>query len=174
MTDDGNSRNGPAANPQVDKLHKSITALKGHLTRNMKELDRSVKFLHDTPHEMQDADVMAKMDKVDTLADKIAAAYEALMDVNPTSLDSYVTKWDQLKEEIAAAKHTAVQAIIASKTTAAQPIRQAPQAGQAQARDSSVRVQTALQPEKLQKDATPAALRSWSRKFKSFFQRLFP
>ena len=149
-----------------DSIKKTINAQKGHLTRHVNELDRAVTFLKSNPHDIQAADVMAKLDKMESYAEKIANNYEKLMEIDPED-DIYATRWETLKEEQAKHRQTAVQAILQSRTAAAQPIAQAPQ--QQRQQSASVKIQTALQPEKLQRDATPAALRSWSRKFKSFY-----
>ena len=154
----------------LEDLTRSITAHKGHLTRNCNALARATQFLVDHPTQFSKSEVESEIAKLRDRRNKLVNLYEEAQRMDePDQATAYETRLNELETTYNAAIGPALVALTAANNLAAAAPLQAPPAQGAGNVQPTFKVQTALQPEKLTRDNTPAELSSWAAKFRAFY-----
>ena len=157
-----------SANDQVKALKARISANKGHMRREIGAMQRAVNFLDSDPTSMTKKEVQDTFEKVKSRKDLVTELYEEIMEIDPDKINDYNARLDDLENEYNTAMAIAVEAMRKYERIKTASANSAPPRGANNTNDP-MRVQTALQPDKLSRDNTPTELQSWIRKFRSFY-----
>ena len=159
------------ANPTSQLLNR-VRVYKGHLTRQTLVAERAIAFAEATPSSLAVQDLEDAFQRISDLLDKVTQDYLSLMELDPSNSDTYEQRLEQTDQKGIAVKETLMSTIAAATRASAMPVNAPPMPAPAPAPGApaprTVRVQTALQPEKLSRDATPQFLRSLARKLRAF------
>ena len=146
-----------------------VAAHKGHLSRDIAAVKRAVVFLDNNPSAAARKQVNDIFDKISTRKDNIASLYEDLIELEPAKTNDYNVKLDEVEAAFDTAMTLALAAMHKFDTTTAHAQQGAPQGQGRTNQGAEMKVQTALKPDKLSRDNTPAELISWIRKFRAFY-----
>ena len=149
---------------EINDISNSITAHKGHLTRGERSLNNAATFCAANPSAESKREVEEALQEVKDRARQINRLYEELGQVDHAELNTYLAKMAEIDDRCAAATQNALTAMRAVNFIAASQATAVPAAAGVQ-----LKVQSALKPDKLTRENTPAELSSWARRFRSFY-----
>ena len=160
----------------MESIYNSCIALKGHLTRQAKTARATVELVKNAPNSAGIEALENSLKRITDLKEQIQDRYAVLLgkaveDADMT--DNLTSRTVKVDDFFLAVQEEILTAISNAKTPARAPIAQAPQqaAGGAAAAINQIdwKVQSALAPKALNRDANPTRLRDWSSEMKTFF-----
>ena len=157
---------GVGAAPDETRLRHSIRAHKGHFTRAIASAAQVIAFADANSGEQSARELSKVLDQLRQHYDKISALYLELADEFPELEPDCSAKMDELASRYLDCTGRLLAALKSGQAVPG-PTTRAPPPSHGAA--GTYRVQTALQPDKLSREATPAEMRSWARRFKSFY-----
>jgi hypothetical protein len=155
---------------EVNEIKRSLKAQKGHLTRSLKSAMAAVDFLKKSPSANAKSELERCLQKVQIAKDKVQNWYARLMELDMDNEQAYSSKLDQVEDEYLQVIEVVMEQIHAyADLAAARPLNAAPAQQAGGQRQQQCKIQLALKPDKLTRESTPAELRSWIEKFRSFY-----
>ena len=156
----------PEVPEEVQQLAHSIRALKGHLTRKIRSVEKVLADAGSRPSSHVVLRLLEFQKSIDDQYARIETAYSELMELDEERYSDYDTELDRESDR----KDDAVSKILAALNTAQErpgtSVRDRPRAT---VHEPKVKPNKALEPHVLTKDHTAVEMRAWSRKFKSWY-----
>jgi hypothetical protein len=154
----------------MEAIRNSIVAHKGHLTRVLKSVKKLIPFAVKNPTPELARDLEDALAALRCHHAAIMAAYLelGLITIEPADHAEQAIKMGVVENDFLQGLADVMDALKLVNTPAAVPVvapappARAPSAPQ-------YKVQTALQPDKLTREATPSEMRSWVRNFRAFY-----
>ena len=149
-------------------LMRTLTGKKIWMTRYVNAADKLIKFIEEdtdvqTPETI--ASLQEKYEKARNQNEELMEVYKQLMEVDFDNFDQHNNAAEEANSRMEDLEKRIFQAFTRCRKAASRPATVPPERGTA----GSSKVHGGLQPEKLERDARPAQLKTWIEKLKAFF-----
>jgi hypothetical protein len=157
---------------RMESLKRTIAAHKGHLTRELNAVIKLVQFARANPSPRVVKDMEDTLEGLRRHHKAVMEGYLelAVLTVDPADQVVQDKKMEVVETDFLQAVMDVQAALVAINMPAAPSVVAPPALSRGGAGAASQwKVQTALQPEKLTRESTPAEMRAWARKFRAFY-----
>ena len=151
---------------ELDDLKSSLSGHKGWFTRHIRSAEAKLDLYKSAPTEAREGKLDEAYEEVEEKWGEIIPLYEKLYKVNPAGKAEYTKQQTEMEEKIDDLNLKVNEAKKEAAKASAGGIVQTP----VSSNHTRCKPNTALRPEPLQHEETPAKLRVWKKEFECYFK----